>query len=1157
MPQCRCKMCGGIINYNNDQKVAVCEFCDTEQTIVNGDNEIKINLFNRANSLRLNNEFDKALATYENILKDYPNDAEAHWGICLCRYGIEYVNDPATHKKIPTCHRTLFNSIFDDIDYQEAINNSDVVARNLYIKEAEQIDKIQKTILSISQKEEPYDIFICYKETDKNGNRTKDSVIAQEIYTELVNKGYKVFFARITLESKLGSEYEPIIFAALQSSKVMLVVGTKEEYFNSPWVKNEWSRFLEFMKGRRGKYLIPCYKDMEAYDMPDEFLPLQSQSVDKLGFLQDLIRGINKIFDREEKPKIETNNTNVDPKINNLIKRIKLCIEDKDYNKANELIEEVLNIDVECVDAYVALLLMDLNLSNELELTNLYTPLDTNKNYIKALRFASSSYKKVLEGYNESIKNNILERRNNNIYNEAMSFYKNGQYDLAISKFKLILDYKDSKELITKINEEKEIQRKDEIYKTNISYIKGLFNIPNLSDQRNKLELYINNLKTIIDYKDTKELIEKFTQEFNDKCEQLELERKERIYNDSLIFYKNKQYDAAISKLKEILDYKDSKELITKIEKEKEEARKNKIYEENVSKLKDITSTIIDNKTTLDMCINNLLQIEDYKDTKDIIEKYSKLYVSEVARKEEERKERIYNEALAFYNEKKYDAAISKLKEILDYKDSKELITKFEEEKKEYIYSSLISRFDTFLAKEGNINKNEFNKLIDELNTFINYKNKKELIEKYKQEFNVKVEKEKEVRREKKDKIIKYSKIGGPIFLGVLTIILLTIFLFVPLGKYNNAMELIDNKQYDEAREILKELNIKDSKEQIELLNARECFDNLDYETGIQYVMNVDGQVEVNYDTDGGETLVTNEIIKKSKYINNDSNKTGYTFYGWSLKSYELDNKEYNAVINLKADYKPTEYNLTFNLDGGSFESDVPSTYTFLDEVKIPNPSKEGDNFIGWTGLGLEEPTLDLVIPKGSMGNKEYTAKWSSLFLRYELNSNEKSYTVYGDNYDSYECIELIIPAYYNGLPVTNIGDSAFYMCGSLVSITIPGSVTSIGSRAFYSCSNLTNIVIPEGVISIGSYAFYNCSNLTSITLPSTLTSIGIFAFWGCDSLESIVIPAGVTSIGTYAFRNCISLTIYCEASGKPSGWNVDWNPDNRPVYWGYKNRNL
>ena len=77
-------------------------------------------------------------------------------------------------------------------------------------------------ILAVSKNEKPYDVFICYKETDEKGERTIDSVLAYDIYEALTAKGMNVFFARVTLEDKLGRQYEPYIFAALNSAKVML-----------------------------------------------------------------------------------------------------------------------------------------------------------------------------------------------------------------------------------------------------------------------------------------------------------------------------------------------------------------------------------------------------------------------------------------------------------------------------------------------------------------------------------------------------------------------------------------------------------------------------------------------------------------------------------------------------------------------------------------------------------------------------------------------------------------------------------------------------------------------------------------------------------------------------------------------------------------------
>ena len=122
-------MCGGDLEIA-EEKIIECEYCGTKQTVPNADNEKKINLFNRANRLRMASEFDKAAGIYENIIAEFPEEAEAYWGLCLCNYGIEYVDDPATAKKIPACHRASFESLQKDENYELAIEYADVVAQN-------------------------------------------------------------------------------------------------------------------------------------------------------------------------------------------------------------------------------------------------------------------------------------------------------------------------------------------------------------------------------------------------------------------------------------------------------------------------------------------------------------------------------------------------------------------------------------------------------------------------------------------------------------------------------------------------------------------------------------------------------------------------------------------------------------------------------------------------------------------------------------------------------------------------------------------------------------------------------------------------------------------------------------------------------------------
>ena len=114
----KCKMCGGELQINPGESVAVCEYCGTTQTLPKLDDDRRANLYDRANHFRRNNDFDKAAGIYEQILNEDKTDAEAYWSLVLCRYGIEYVEDPATHKRVPTVNRAQYTSIFDDEDYK-------------------------------------------------------------------------------------------------------------------------------------------------------------------------------------------------------------------------------------------------------------------------------------------------------------------------------------------------------------------------------------------------------------------------------------------------------------------------------------------------------------------------------------------------------------------------------------------------------------------------------------------------------------------------------------------------------------------------------------------------------------------------------------------------------------------------------------------------------------------------------------------------------------------------------------------------------------------------------------------------------------------------------------------------------------------------------
>lgn len=465
----KCKMCGGELQINPGESVAVCEYCGTTQTLPKLDDDRRANLYDRANHFRRNNDFDKAAGIYEQILNEDKTDAEAYWSLVLCRYGIEYVEDPATHKRVPTVNRAQYTSIFDDEDYKAAIQYADAAQRVVYEAEAKAINEIQKGILEISQKEEPFDVFICYKETDANGRRTPDSVLATDLYHQLTQEGFKVFFSRITLEDKLGTAYEPYIFAALNSAKVMVVLGTKPEYFNAVWVKNEWSRYLALIRGGAKKVLIPAYRDMDPYDLPEEFSHLQAQDMSKLGFMQDLIRGIKKLTEADKPAARETvvvqeTTANTTP----LLKRAFIFLEDGDWSSANEYCEKVLDLDPECAQAYLGKLMAELRVRKVDDLANCEQPFDNSNNYQKAVRFGDENLSSTLCGYISDINDRNENARLTGIYNDAANAMSladsEDAYRSAADKFKSIPDFKDADALAESCLDKAEICRKDGIY---------------------------------------------------------------------------------------------------------------------------------------------------------------------------------------------------------------------------------------------------------------------------------------------------------------------------------------------------------------------------------------------------------------------------------------------------------------------------------------------------------------------------------------------------------------------------------------------------------------------------------------------------------------------------------------------------------------------
>jgi hypothetical protein len=115
-----------------------------------------------------------------------------------------------------------------------------------------------------------------------------------------LKKGYRVFFSRESLEGKGGEKYEPYIYAALSTAKVMLVYGSKPEYINATWVKNEWTRYQKRIRSgeKHPDSLIVAYKGFSPKDLPLELSESGRQHLDasKPSFYNELIEIIERVM---------------------------------------------------------------------------------------------------------------------------------------------------------------------------------------------------------------------------------------------------------------------------------------------------------------------------------------------------------------------------------------------------------------------------------------------------------------------------------------------------------------------------------------------------------------------------------------------------------------------------------------------------------------------------------------------------------------------------------------------------------------------------------------------------------------------------------------------------------------------------------------------
>ena len=380
----KCKMCGSNLEIEDSITVCKCEKCGTSQTVPDIEDDKELKLFERAGRLRFNCDFDKAAGIYNTITDSYPEEAEGYWGLILCKYGIEYADD-ASGKKVPVCHRISYDSVMDDEDFELVMENSDSESRAIFREEAKIIEENRKEYIQIAESEQPYDIYISYRAKDDNGDKTAVSEIAEHLYNKLTSAGYRVFLSEAALKGKKWADCEPYIYSALNSANVMLALGTSYDDYNDVWVKNEWNRYLEIAEKNKNKCLIPCYKDVDEYDIPKEFAGLKVCQLGNDDTFNNIMAEIANVVKPESvnQPAPQTEPAEeieleeieiIEPvDINKLLDEGFAAIADKNWKEANKLFFQVLDEEPDNSKAYWGQLLVQQECTNAREMAdNLY-----------------------------------------------------------------------------------------------------------------------------------------------------------------------------------------------------------------------------------------------------------------------------------------------------------------------------------------------------------------------------------------------------------------------------------------------------------------------------------------------------------------------------------------------------------------------------------------------------------------------------------------------------------------------------------------------------------------------------------------------------------------------------------------------------------------
>lgn len=336
-----CRMCGELIQPDDESGVCDCEHCGSRQTFPLNYRGIKLDTYNKACRLRIKTDFEGAEKLLKQLCAEVPDESEGFWELVLCRNGIVYEADDSTSLRKPVCQRTSFIPVKRDENFVRAAELANEERAAVYQREAAAVEMLRSENVQQKGDGKRYDILIC------SADNEKDSNAAAEICEQLNAEGYSVYLSAQPTDTEDISVREYIFNAALNSAQALIIVCRNPESFAAAPLKGEWSRCVSAVHKDGGKQLLTCISDMDSGDVPDELSAYHIMEMGGIGFMAELIRFIRKNSS-------EGNSVSSKTAPETLIRRMKIFLADEDFEAAEEYCDLILDASPRCWQAHWA-----------------------------------------------------------------------------------------------------------------------------------------------------------------------------------------------------------------------------------------------------------------------------------------------------------------------------------------------------------------------------------------------------------------------------------------------------------------------------------------------------------------------------------------------------------------------------------------------------------------------------------------------------------------------------------------------------------------------------------------------------------------------------------------------------------------------------------